>query len=106
MKDIKVGDLVMGSEGGSETYSEILTWIHRKADTQVPYLSIRTSKGDFVTSQFHNIALKDESYLFGKELLHKQLYGNEINVNSLENVEEIGMYAPLTRSGNYYVLTS
>ena len=59
-----------------------------------------------MTSHFHNIAVKDRSYLFGKELVNEELYGNEIHVNSIEEIEQRGMYAPLTESGNYYILTS
>lgn len=66
MKDINIGDHVLSLNDGIETYSEIIAWIHHSTDKEINYLQVETDKGIFTTSQSHNLALNDKSYVFAR----------------------------------------
>lgn len=65
-------------------------------------MEISTGSDSFKTSPYHNIAILDGSYSFAKDLLNQHLHNGQI-VKSIKNTTEKGIYAPMTRSGNYYI---
>ncbi len=65
-------------------------------------MEISTGLESFKTSPYHNIAVLDGSYSFAKDLLNKNLHNGQI-VKQIKNITEKGIYAPMTRSGNYFV---
>ena len=114
MKDLKVGQMVLAQNNECydcpPIYSEVVGWFHKDSDVEYDYLEIKTGEtGTFYTSAYHNIAIQDGKYVFAKDLEGINLFSNKRNKN-VGSVKEIntqtkqGMYAPKTRSGNYYIM--
>ncbi|KAI6241641.1 Warthog protein 6 [Aphelenchoides fujianensis] len=117
MDELQTGDFVMSVEGSMITYSPVVMFLHRKADEGATFIKMRTTSDDLlkITAQ-HLIyvskctagerlrLIRAEKVEVG-DCVHvvKNTVLLSARVVSLEKVEEYGIYAPLTASGDIVV---
>lgn len=113
ISEIVVGEELLGFNhaSGVQEFSPVRAWLHRDLDADVPMVRIGTvDSGDLIASSFHLVATdRDGSYAFArdfrtqaKQRLVSAATGNA-SVASVVVGTGSGLYAPLTRSSNFFV---
>jgi hypothetical protein len=124
MKDLSIGNNLLGYNTNTDTteFSEMPTWFHYDRISKIPYMTVSTNDGSITSSGSHNIAFINDNeddifykytssisdsdsligFTFDKNNLEYQSVG-EHNVIKIEEIEQVGMYAPYTRLHNYFV---
>lgn len=105
---LKIGDSILSLVGGYLEYTKITAWLHYDHNSSSnQYLRITDeANSSFVASAHHNIAVQNQSYIFAKDLLSERLHGLGKGIKKIEIIEEKGIFAPMTASGNYFILNS
>ncbi|TKR81366.1 hypothetical protein L596_015246 [Steinernema carpocapsae] len=113
MRDLKKGDSVLSMENSMATYSPVVMFLHRIENEPALFLALNSSNGAALKltpehliykskcgkSKFELTAAKNVQV--GDCLFTKG--NNMVEVESLEEVEEMGYYAPLTSTGDIFV---
>ena len=83
-------------------FAELTSWFHREKEEVTDYLRINVGKSYFLVSHTHNVATEDLSYAFPEDLEGQSLFGLG-KVRSVEGTQSTGMFAPKTKTNNYFV---
>ncbi|KAI6187853.1 CBN-WRT-6 protein [Aphelenchoides besseyi] len=117
MDELEAGELVMSVEGSMITFSPVVMFLHRKPDEYATYIYMQTSTGNSlkITDQ-HLIyvskcksgerirLIRAQSVQVG-DCVHvvSDIVLQSTRVVSIERVRELGIFAPLTASGDIVV---
>ena len=116
MKDLSIGDSILGYDAVTkeDIYTPVTSWLHR-TETRIPviYEKITSDQdGVFFISGMHNIGVKNQdgqlNYVYARDLKNQQkLWSNFGNseVRLHDNYAKYGLYAPLTQTFNFYIVS-
>ncbi|CEF59254.1 Hedgehog protein, Hint domain and Hint domain C-terminal and Hint domain N-terminal-containing protein [Strongyloides ratti] len=122
MKDVKIGDIVLSMEESSVTFNKVIGFLHRKPNLTATFNHLITeSKKELKLTDYHLIYksqcnIKDSKIVlsYAKDIkigdcVYTLIDGHQNNkflkekVKEIKKVEEIGIYSPLTTSGDIIV---
>eukprot|EP00747_Dinoflagellata_sp_TGD_P196818 gnl/TRDRNA2_/TRDRNA2_67405_c1_seq1.p1 gnl/TRDRNA2_/TRDRNA2_67405_c1~~gnl/TRDRNA2_/TRDRNA2_67405_c1_seq1.p1 ORF type:complete len:830 (-),score=67.49 gnl/TRDRNA2_/TRDRNA2_67405_c1_seq1:82-2541(-) len=109
MAEIRLGDEILGFNSATEQveFSKVHAWLHRNTNTEASYLELHTKDGNIEVSPGHNLAVgSPETYAYAQDIVPGSLLvtpNGTALVTSLSAKTRKGMYAPWTKTLNFYV---
>lgn len=111
MADLNKGEEILGLDHatGQKVFTAVRAWLHRDPHPEVMMTAVESDAGSLVASNRHLLAVQGgEAYEFagdlraGKDALVAQ-DGSSATVRKVSDVRARGLYAPLTRTSNFFV---
>lgn len=116
MDQLEIGDMILGHDAstGKDVFTPVRSWLHRFPSIDYSYIKLHTNKGDIEVARFHNIAVAEgntvKDYIYADEVkIGSHLWtreGPQEVLSKTQNVENKGVFAPLTVISNFYVGTN
>lgn len=112
MKDLKINDEIYGYniKTNSLEMTKVIAWLHRDITFNNTYIKLHTNSDYLIISKEHNLAIYENNtikYIFSEQVkLGDKLILDSNSYKTIEKIEyvkDIGLYAPLTLLGNFYV---